>query len=109
MTNCDSNESMKALGYLTRSFGGYGIPDDEQRSFLRLFRKFPPAVVNAAIDELVVKSSRRPSPNDLAQVMRKSRPAVADTRTAEPWPEPPAPEVVSEYVRKLKALAKGTR
>ena len=81
MTNCDATEAMKALSYLTRSFGGFKIPEDEQRSFLRLFRKFSPATVAAAIDELVVKSSRRPSPNELAQAMRKSRPAVADTRS----------------------------
>lgn len=109
MTNCDSNEAMKALSYLTRSFGGFKIPEDEQRSFLRLFRKFSPATVAAAIDELVVKSSRRPSPNELAQAMRKSRPAVADTRSPEPLPDVDPAEVARRVAELKLMIAKAHR
>lgn len=98
-----SDDALAALGYLTRCFGGFAIPDDEQRAFLRLFVRFPASTVRDAIDSLVVKSHRRPSPNDLAQEMRKGRPAVRDTRTRDPLPDVD-PAEVSRHVAELKAL-----
>lgn len=98
-----SEEAMAAVGYLTRCFGGFVIPEDEKRGFLRLFVKFPVDVARDAIDALVIKSQRRPSPNELAQEMRRKRPAVADTRNPEPWPDP-TPVSVSRHVAALKSL-----
>jgi len=83
---CTSEESLAAVGYLARCFGGFSIPDDETRAFLRLFVKFPPRAVRDAIDELVLRAQRRPSPNDVAQVLRKRQP-LPDTRNSEPLPD----------------------
>lgn len=101
---CTTGEATAALGYLTRCFGGFKIPDDEQRAFLRLFVKFPVADVRRAIDESVLKADRRPSPHDLAVKLRPLRPAVSDTRNREPVPDV-TPDVVSHHVAEIKRRA----
>lgn len=103
-----SEEAMAAVGYLTRCFGGFVIPEDEKRGFLRLFVKFPVDVARDAIDALVIKSQRRPSPNELAQEMRRKRPAVADTRTPDQRPDAD-PAYVAQKVAELKRLVKGAK
>lgn len=98
---CTSEQATAAVGYLARCWGGFSIPDDEKRAFLRLFTHYPPAVVSRAIDDLVRASDRRPSPADLASKLRPMRPSVPDTRNTEPIPEVD-PEHVSAQVRAIK-------
>lgn len=105
---CTIEQAEAALGYLTRCFGGYKIPDDESRAFVRLFRNYTPAEVARAVDELVLKADRRPSPWEVATQLRGRRPAVPDTRNAEPWPAS-TPEAVSQHVAELREIAAGRK
>lgn len=73
---CTSEEAITAIGYLGRCFGGYGIPDSERSGYVRLFRKFTVTEIRDAIDRLVVKADRRPSPNEVAQELKLVRHAV---------------------------------
>lgn len=75
---CTSEQSIAALGYLSRCFGGYPMTPDEQRPYLRLFRGFTPEEVQDAIDKLARgwTAARRPMPNDVAQVISASKPKV---------------------------------
>jgi hypothetical protein len=79
----NSDEALAALGYLRSAFGGWPIPEAEERAHLRLFRTCTRAELVQAIDELVRVSDRRPSPNDIAQRVRRVR------RSARSAPAPP--------------------
>jgi hypothetical protein len=61
---CSSEEAIAAVGYLRHSFGGFEIPEMEERSLLRTFRKFSKKEVTDAI-ERSKSNTRRPSPADL--------------------------------------------
>lgn len=73
---CTSEQSIAALGYLNRCFGGYPMTPDESRPYLRLFRGFAATEVQDAIDKLARgwTAARRPMPNDVAQVIQSSKP-----------------------------------
>lgn len=102
MPSCTSEQAIAALGYLRHSFGGYPLSPEEERPYLRLFRTLEPAALRDAIDSLVRKADRRPSPNEIAAEVRKNRPRVAPC-PSEPVPDV-TPEYVSEKVRELKGL-----
>ena len=102
MPSCTSEQAIAALGYLRHSFGGYPLSPEEERPYLRLFRTLEPTALRDAIDSLVRKADRRPSPNEIAAEVRKSRPRVV-ARPSEPVPDVD-PEYVSEKVRELKEL-----
>lgn len=102
---CTSAEAISALGYLRHSFGGYEIPDQEQRSHLRTFRKFTKDEVLAAIEKLKGQH-RRPSPSDIEGAVLAER--VATRKAAGPFMHqiPPAeltpPNAVPERVAELR-------
>lgn len=100
--NCTPEQAQQALDYLRHAFGGWEIPDMERRAHLRMFLNFPPQTIRKAIDELVRKSDRRPSPNDIAQMARGGRPRTPDTRNQDPWPES-SPESVSRHLDEIRA------
>lgn len=100
-SNCTSEQAMTALSYLRQCFGGYTLPQQEERAFLRLFVTLPPSAIRTAVDELVRKADRRPSPNDVAQIVRKQRPVTATTNP-DPLPDHD-PAAVSGHVTRLKA------
>ena len=103
MPSCTSEQAIAALGYLRHSFGGYPLSPEEERPYLRLFRTLEPTALRDAIDSLVRKADRRPSPNEIAAEVRKSRPRVA------PCPSEPPPDVdpeqVSRHIAAIKAEA----
>lgn len=107
-TPCTSDQALRALSALQSAFGGYPIPDDDKREFLRLFGRHTAPAVRRAIDEAVERfPRRRPAPNELAELIRLAQPPVRDTRTSEPWP--PMTEEgaarVSERIQAIKARA----
>lgn len=63
---CDTNQAMAAVSYFRHAFGGWALPEQEQRAFLRMCRNFTPTEVQGAIDELVKTSGRRPGVNEVA-------------------------------------------
>lgn len=105
---CTSDQAIAALGYLRHSFGGYPLSPEEERPYLRLFRTLAPVELRDAIDSLVRKADRRPSPNEIAAEIRKQRRAsVAATCTREPWPEPSpeGAERVAAHIAEIKRAA----
>lgn len=105
---CTSEEAISAVGHIARCWGGFAIPDDEKRAFMRLFVTYPPAAVGSAIDNLVRAAGRRPSPADLGGELRRTLPAVRDTRPTDPWPEI-TPENVSRHIAELRDILAGRK
>lgn len=97
-----SEEAIALVGYLRHAFGGYTLSPDEERPYLRLFRRSDQLAVRNAIDDLVRTASRRPSPNEIAQQMAKRRP-VPSTQSAEEWPEI-TPEDVARHIAECRAM-----
>lgn len=73
---CTSEQAIAATSHLNNSFGGYPMTPDDRRPYLRLFATFTPEAVRGAIDHLARSwtGARRPSANDVAQVVAMLRP-----------------------------------
>lgn len=103
---CTSEQAIAALGYLRHSFGGWEIPEAEQRSHLRTFRKATPAEVQDAIEKLK-GHGRRPSPAEIESTIAGTRGKPTrrhgDVYLHEIPPEEiTPPDAVSVYVAQLK-------
>lgn len=88
---CTSEQAISALGYLRQAFGGFSIPEQEERAHLRLFGTCTPSELQEAFDELVTVTNRRPSPNEVAQRVKQVRAGHRRQLVHEPWTTPCGP------------------
>lgn len=100
---CDTNQAMAALTYLRSSFGSYAIPEVEERSLLRTFRKFTASEVHEAIEHLKGRG-RRPSPDDIEAAVLAARrgakrtggPYLAETPVEDLTPADQVPALIAQ-------------
>lgn len=105
--SCTSEQAIAAIGYLRHSFGGHEIPEQEERSFLRTFRKFAVNEVQEAIDRSKTYP-KRPSPADIessiitarAKMRRDAAPSFWQVNPAEITPA----KEVEKHVNELREL-----
>lgn len=72
--SCTSEQAVGRVQYLRHAFGGYAIPDTEDRALVRLFLHFSPEEITRVIDRLLLtKPERRPGPSELAEGLKELR------------------------------------
>lgn len=115
--HCDSTQALAALTYLRHSFGGWEIPEAEQRSHLRTFRKATPAEITNAIESLK-GSTRRPSPAEIESAIAGRRPKpdkhsrqtyLDDIPVADLTPADELPDLVAQLKDPTSDLRQGVR
>ncbi|HVX20915.1 MAG TPA: hypothetical protein VHB02_06190 [Acidimicrobiales bacterium] len=103
---CSSDEAISALRYLTRIFGGYEMSEDDQRAYLKAFRRLGPNELQEAIHRLYEQSSARPLVAVIAEEARAVRRQYASTVNPEPWPDVD-PETTSRGIEHCRRLLAG--
>lgn len=92
-------ECEKFLEFLRYSFGGFPLSDVEAHAYRVVFRSGTKAEVRRAIEELIVVTQHRPSPNDVAVRLRLLR--RRDEPAPEPFPEP-SPDVAAKWIARCR-------
>lgn len=122
--SCSSEQAIRRVQYLRQVFGGYAIPDGEDRALVRLFLHYSPEEITRVIDDLVFKKpERRPGADELSFHLKELRCgpdlrardelhrrfAAWDPENPTEYVEPhnPAdPEVVAERINEIREQIK---